>query len=199
MTTLTGIAVSLLVMVTMAVCLPTASPDTTTETSTLIGRGGHCERGGSCKTLEQRLCTEYGRPTQFSTQTSLFPFFIHPELLFDRSNPDMINSTGIIQSHQENCQHVADGLNKQDNGSVCLWSYRCVYNPDMFPAFDIATEECTLNRALGLSNYIPNNFRCKKIQHRVTKVSRNTETGCWANTSPRTVTTGCQLVKTDVD
>ena len=198
MTTLTGIAVSLLVMVTMAACLTTASPNTTTTLLTLLGGSGNCDRGGSCKTLEQRLCANY-HPTNFGAQTSLFPFFVHPELLFDRSNPDAINSTGAIETQQNNCQQIVNDLNQQENGSVCLWNYSCEYDPNMFPALDISSGECILNPTIGLSTRIRNNFTCKKIQHRVTKLRRNTETDCWENTNPRTVFTGCELVKKGLD
>ena len=214
---LIGVTLSLLVIVTMAVSLPTISRSKPSrlhkratsqeernstanqQTGTAQTLFGGCNNlpFSSCKTLKQRLCLRYRAYRSVAIprfgQNAIYPFFVHPELYYDHDNYDRTQSTSALEIHQNNTDDLRDTLNTMvasKGNRACLWNYSVTYNPNEFPAFIAEAGPCTLDSTL-----VGGEWRCENIMQSVDIVRRDTSTGCWENASPRQVKIGCQLVK----
>ena len=212
MNTLTEVTLSLLMIVTMAMCLPTTSvppttmPQTlptasipqTTMPQTLLGGCENQQGSQSCKLLKELLCLNYRAyrreeiPIFGSGNSLINPFSVQPELYYNHDDFDRTQSSSAIKKFNQTSKILEDVLNEvvtsnSGNGRACSWTYNVTYVPDEFPAFVINAGECTLNTALS-------GWRCVHITQSVAIVRR--ENGCWNNAvAPREVKIGCQLVK----
>ena len=198
MNTLSEVTLSLLMIVTMAMCLPTTSVPPTTMPQTLLG-GCESQQGSqSCKLLKEQLCLNYRAyrreeiPIFRSGNSLINPFSVQPELYYNHDDFDRTQSSSAIKKFNQTSKILEDALNEvvtsnSGNGRACSWTYNVTYVPDEFPAFVINAGECTLNTALS-------GWRCVHITQSVAIVRR--DNGCWNNAeAPREVKIGCQLVK----
>lgn len=150
----------------------------------------------NCKTLKQLLHFDYrGGTRPFTARNSLFPFFVHHEMLFDHEDFDSVGSTGALQNHERNCESLIKELNRNVPArSICSWTYSCTYNPNQFPAFDIQATECAMRENSGeltIRNAIRNNAECTELTQQIQYAIK--EDGCW-KMATKIVRIGCECV-----
>ncbi len=173
-------------------CISTVNVDrTSNDNSNSTSEEKMVSLQGACLSLKQLLAQDFGDVNNLGMHTSLFPFFVYPEIYLNLEDLKKEDSVTDEQKHLDNCQTFQRDLTRAaGDNSICSWSYTCAYNADEFPAYQIQTTDCGIKK--GLPAVIMNRVECKQLNQQVHFAKK--ENGCWKS-SDKTVKIGCKCVE----